>query len=359
MRFSPRVKVKGGCYHAQVDPTTLSRVQERASAPVPTSTKSCVCRANFAIQRLCVRLFWLFTNLFTLPEDGRKEGRAIVRLLVPIFVLLLSGSAQAGTVTIATDPQATPRELYGAARLREALERTVPGANAAGTILVGVNSSSLFAGMAGLPDFAARTEAFHHSRVGDRWIVAGSDPSRVLYGCLELARRISAARELPRAKLAIVDDPSLAEYKKVRPALQAWVRGGGKLLIWDPLSRAIDDPLLEGITFWADPSYRPSQEFAYADMPHRLLEGLSGTLVQTASLIPGMRAASPSGTSWPIPLSRTGRKRSSPDPGKPSAPVGHLSWTPPAFRRFLHGSMAQGPWSLHSWVRGSYSPNLR
>jgi hypothetical protein len=101
-------------------------------------------------------------------------------------------------------------------------------------------------------------------------------------------------RLLARAKLAIVDDPSSAEYRKVLPALQAWVRGGGKLLIWDPLSRASDDPLLEGITFWADPSYQPSQEFAYADTPHPLIEGLSGTIVRTASLLPGMRAASAS-----------------------------------------------------------------
>jgi len=78
------------------------------------------------------------------------------------------------------------------------------------------------------------------------------------------------------------------------PALLAWVRGGGKLLIWDPLSRAHEDSLLGGVTFWADLSYGPSQKFAYADTPHPLLEGLSGTIVQTASLMPGMRAASPS-----------------------------------------------------------------
>ena len=70
---------------------------------------------------------------------------------------------------------------------------------------------------------------------------------------------------LARAKLAIVYDPTSAAYKKLRPALEAWVRGGGKLLIWDPLSRASEDPLLEGITFWSDPSYRPSREFAYSD----------------------------------------------------------------------------------------------
>ena len=102
-------------------------------------------------------------------------------------------------------------------------------------------------------------------------------------------------RFLAHAKLAIVFDPSSTVYKKLRPALDAWVRGGGKLLIWDPLSRASEDSLLEGITFWADPSYRPSREFAYSSSPHPLLGGLSGTTVEATSLMPGMRAAS---SSW-------------------------------------------------------------
>jgi hypothetical protein len=144
-----------------------------------------------------------------------------MRLLVPIFVLLLAGNAQAGAVTVATDPQATPRELYGAARLREALELTLPGATAVGSVLIGVKSSSLFTGITGLPDFAARPESFHLGRVRDRWVVAGSDPSGVLYGCLELARRISASRGLPRA-IDVTDGPAF----RIRGTNLFWMKQG-------------------------------------------------------------------------------------------------------------------------------------
>ena len=49
------------------------------------------------------------------------------------------------SATVTTDPQATPRELYGARRLREALGRS--GAKTSGAVLVGVKSSRLFAGI--------------------------------------------------------------------------------------------------------------------------------------------------------------------------------------------------------------------
>jgi hypothetical protein len=100
-----------------------------------------------------------------------------MRLLVSIFVLLLAGSARTGPVTISTDPQATPRELYGASRLQEALDRAAPGTKSAGTVLVGVRSSGLFTGIPGLPAFGARTESFHLGRAGNRWVVIGSDAS--------------------------------------------------------------------------------------------------------------------------------------------------------------------------------------
>jgi len=144
-----------------------------------------------------------------------------MRSLILIFVLLLAVSAQAATITVVTDSQATPRELYGAARLREAIERAVPGAKGKGTILVGVKSSNLFAGVAGLPDLAARAETFHIGRVGDRWVVAGSDPSGVLYGCLELARRISASGRLPRA-IDVTDGPAF----RIRGTNLFWMRQG-------------------------------------------------------------------------------------------------------------------------------------
>ena len=121
------------------------------------------------------------------------------------FCSIVRGKRAGEPATVTTDPQATPRELYGARRLREALGRS--GAKTSGAVLVGVKSSRLFAGIAGLPDFATRAESFHLGRAGSRWVVVGSDPSGVLYGCLELARRIAASRGLPR-NLNVTDGPA-------------------------------------------------------------------------------------------------------------------------------------------------------
>jgi hypothetical protein len=45
-------------------------------------------------------------------------------------------------------------------------------------------------------------------RRGNEWWVAGSDPSGVLYGCLELARRIEEDHRLPQ-QLDVTNRPAL------------------------------------------------------------------------------------------------------------------------------------------------------
>ena len=136
-----------------------------------------------------------FHQSLCLRKDGGKEGDHAIT--GTDFRSVARGKRAAGAGQSQRIPKPRRARLYGAWRLREALG-PLPGAKAAGTILVGVNSSSLFAGIAGLPDFATRTESFHLGRAGNRWVVVGSDPSGVLYGCLELARRITASRGLPR-----------------------------------------------------------------------------------------------------------------------------------------------------------------
>jgi hypothetical protein len=101
-------------------------------------------------------------------------------------------------------------------------------------------------------------------------------------------------RLLSRAKVVVVYDPVSSDYRKLRPALEKWVRAGGKLLVWDPLARANEDSLLEGIAFKADLAYGSRVGFAYSGVGHRLLEGLAGERVTDLPAAPwSMRAATP------------------------------------------------------------------
>src|SRR5438445_12069177 len=113
-------------------------------------------------------------------------------------VWVVVGSAMAGNVAITLDAHASPRESYGASRLRKVLE--APGVHApeGARVIAAVRSSSLFANDPDLPRFEeGATEAFRLRRAGNRWLVIGSDPSGVLYGCMELARQSAAASILP------------------------------------------------------------------------------------------------------------------------------------------------------------------
>ncbi len=101
------------------------------------------------------------------------------------FLLCLLSVPAFAAVPVNTGSGATPRELTGAARLRGALE-TIVQPQARVVIQVGFAA-----------DFAGAPEAFHLSRRGNEWLVTGSDASGVLYGCLELARRVRESGHLP------------------------------------------------------------------------------------------------------------------------------------------------------------------
>lgn len=105
---------------------------------------------------------------------------------IVFYFVLLSGiipSFAAVPVRMETPP--SPRELLGIERLRTALESvSQPGAR----VFVTAHPAGFKAGAA---------EAFRLNRTGNTWAVTGSDPSGVLYGCLELARRVRDAGRLP------------------------------------------------------------------------------------------------------------------------------------------------------------------
>ena len=104
--------------------------------------------------------------------------------------LMFLPCADAEGPQIVTDPGATPRELYAASRLADAIAKAGVSLGAGSRILAGTRSSSIFANTSPLPAFPeGATEAFRLKRSGNDWLVAGSDPSGVLYGCLEMARR--------------------------------------------------------------------------------------------------------------------------------------------------------------------------
>ena len=122
-------------------------------------------------------------------------------------LLVLAWCASARAVTVITAKGASPRELYGAQKLRSALAelKTNP---AGARVLVAVRSAPELAHF-DLPEFWPQAqEAFLIRQIGKTWIVTGSDPSGVLYGELELAGRIRAAKTLP-AGIDDMEHPAL------------------------------------------------------------------------------------------------------------------------------------------------------
>jgi hypothetical protein len=133
--------------------------------------------------------------------------RSYSRTLLVFAFLASPLFTSAATVQVVTSPQATPRERFGAERLRAAVvELNVP----AGTrIVLGLRSSSKIEAYKALPElWPGASEAFVLKRIGDDWIVAGSDSSGVLYGALELASRVTQSHQLPRT-IEYIDHPAL------------------------------------------------------------------------------------------------------------------------------------------------------
>jgi hypothetical protein len=112
------------------------------------------------------------------------------------LMLLTCTAVLCAPVKVTTAKSATPRELYGAEQLRSAvvgIENAPPDAR----VIAAVRSARELDRFH-LPEFFPQAEeAFLIRQVGDTWVVAGSDPSGVLYGELELADRVRAAHALP------------------------------------------------------------------------------------------------------------------------------------------------------------------
>jgi hypothetical protein len=112
------------------------------------------------------------------------------------FLLAICATAQAAQVKVVTAKNATPREIYGGEKLRAALAE-LGSAPAGARVLAAVRSAPELAHF-DLPEFWPQAEeAFEIKQIGKTWIVTGSDASGVLYGELELADRIRAAKALP------------------------------------------------------------------------------------------------------------------------------------------------------------------
>jgi hypothetical protein len=128
-------------------------------------------------------------------------------------------------VSVITDPQASPRELFGVTKLTTVLEATNFNAPEGASVLAAIYSSRIFDSVPNLARFTpGETEAFHLFRVGNKWLVVGSDASGVLYGCMELAHRCSVAGTLP-AELNVTDKPAF----KIRGSNLFWMKSGSNL----------------------------------------------------------------------------------------------------------------------------------
>ena len=118
-----------------------------------------------------------------------------LKFYLGILLLISCGWLKAETVSIVIPTNAAPREKFGAEQLVEALKMVKLDA----AIVHSENNSDRKVYLAALPASVLASETFTISgavRPQDLQIVAGGD-SGVLYGCMELAKRIREAGKLP------------------------------------------------------------------------------------------------------------------------------------------------------------------
>ncbi len=127
----------------------------------------------------------------------RISRRALHAAAGCAFLLACTLAAQTAPIKLDTGKNASARELWGAQQLRQALAAVRQPPSGA-RIVVGLRTAPQMARFKDLPAFWPQAEeAFHIQQVGNTWVIAGSDPSGVLYGELELADRIRSSGALP------------------------------------------------------------------------------------------------------------------------------------------------------------------
>jgi len=112
------------------------------------------------------------------------------------LAIALCGTAHAARVKVIVAKGASARALWGAGQLRAALaevKNAPPGAR----VIAGLRSAPELNRFAVPAFWPQAQEAFLIRQIGNTWVIAGSDPSGVLYGELELADRVRAAGVLP------------------------------------------------------------------------------------------------------------------------------------------------------------------
>jgi hypothetical protein len=154
--------------------------------------------------------------------------RAMKKMGIYISVLLLTGiqanARQKGKVTVVQQAGATSRIQFGAQRLMEVLKNTGHTVSQAGKtdhrtaehmIVIGELQSELLRDT--FINWDMTTEASKSSlqkegyiifSSGNKIYVGGAGPSGVLYGCLELSRRIKAEGTIPRT-ISLIDQPEM------------------------------------------------------------------------------------------------------------------------------------------------------
>ncbi len=156
----------------------------------------------------------------------------MLRRLYPLFIFLLScgfgaqaqksGKTAKQTVTIVTPAQANVRISFGAERLTKALQaegyvvKQQQATNLSSTsdnlIAIGLRDDKLLNQVASLYkiDIALKAgkEGFILSSKNNITIVSGTDPSGVLYGCLELADKVQQEKALPK-NISLTDAPEM------------------------------------------------------------------------------------------------------------------------------------------------------
>jgi hypothetical protein len=127
---------------------------------------------------------------------------------VTALAYLACSAALGAPVKVITAKTATAREIYGAEKLHAALAG-VQNPPLGARVVAAVRSARELDRL-NLPEFWPQAEeAFLIRQIGTTWVVAGSDPSGVLYGELELADRVRRAHALPEG----IDDMEHPELK--------------------------------------------------------------------------------------------------------------------------------------------------